>query len=809
MGCKRITLLATLFLFCINAPSYGQFTRQQLVTYAKTFEKMPENTFELQAYVPVDQRPATISAGSPASDLEWTVFDSDYLDGETDGYDTFYPVDPSDQFPGSNTVKLVEGTSLIHTSELYDGADGDRFVLGIDENPNPFFHRGQDSVDNDFYVIQHFDFRNGHIQLRGNASDYALLYADEIQDSVATTGWYLFYTADNSIDLIAFIYPCFQLFGNQQEAYLNAFCNSDSTLSLSDANQFRYAQPVATTPSIFNGIAQVGSTGKEVVSGITVDATGNMYLFGLTDSNLDGGPEFKNEYFVSKTSPDGQLLWVAELPVSEASLLFDATTDGEYLYAAGRTFGNLPGFQNQGRWDGVILKIDQETGEIVDTEQFGTSLIDGFGNITLDDDGHLYVSGAGADPATTGLGDPDFILAKYNKETLEQIWWAAEPVLPTSNRSTEAWGGITYIPGEEPGKGKIVVGGWFANNTAGIAGADGFLALFDDLDNSQPTKIKSTVIGSPGFEADWVWGNTVDRQGNIYAVGYTSGDLAGTNAGEGDAFIVKFDENLENPVFRQVGSNKAERFRKIAIDEKGAVYVSGFTYGDLVRDNQDRDYLSADIIVQKYDADLNLLAARQIGTPNEERGFLAMREGSLYLGGMTEGSMVAQNHGSFDGFLFALDPENLEFTQPNVQEPEEENELKAIATTFPEMPRGTAGLLPFVQGFPTFASGGPFNDLDFTILDTDYIDGENSGGDVFMPVDPADQFPGADKVKLIRCVLNTDLDQVYGSADADRIILGTHEINVPFFLSGPDSVDNDYAVILHLNFEAGYIQLKG
>ncbi|MGB3181224.1 MAG: hypothetical protein WBB45_07520, partial [Cyclobacteriaceae bacterium] len=46
------------------------------------------------------------------------------------------------------------------------------------------------------------------------------------------------------------------------------------------------------------------------------------------------------------------------------------------------------------------------------------------------------------------------------------------------------------------------------------------------------------------------------------------------------------------------------------------------------------------------------------------------------------------------------------------------------AATFPPMPRGTADMIPFVQGFPTFASGAPFNDLDFTLLDTDYMDGE-------------------------------------------------------------------------------------
>jgi hypothetical protein len=123
-------------------------------------------------------------------------------------------------------------------------------------------------------------------------------------------------------------------------------------------------------------------------------------------------------------------------------------------------------------------------------------------------------------------------------------------------------------------------------------------------------------------------------------------------------------------------------------------------------------------------------------------------------------------------------------------------QLKAAAATFPPMPRGAADMLRFVTGgVPTFSSGTPFNDLDFTLLDTDYMDGENSGGDVFMPVDPSDVFPGANKVKYVRCILNTDLNAVYQSANADRIILGTAEIPHPFFLRGSDGIDNRVFVV--------------
>ncbi|MBM4149645.1 MAG: hypothetical protein FJ224_11495, partial [Lentisphaerae bacterium] len=86
----------------------------------------------------------------------------------------------------------------------------------------------------------------------------------------------------------------------------------------------------------------------------------------------------------------------------------------------------------------------------------------------------------------------------------------------------------------------------------------------------------------------------------------------------------------------------------------------------------------------------------------------------------------------------------------------DDSDLKARAATFPAMPRDTADMSAFTTNAVTFASGAPFNDLEFTILDTDYMDGENGGFDVFLPVDTSDPVPGSDHVKLLRCALNTD-----------------------------------------------------
>jgi hypothetical protein len=354
---------------------------------------------------------------------------------------------------------------------------------------------------------------------------------------------------------------------------------------------------------------------------------------------------------------------VTELGETNGNLIFDAVVDSAFLYAAGRTLGRLPGFQNKGKWDAIIVKIRLDNGEIIATDQWGAAGIDGYGNITLDDAGNLYLSGAGSLPGGAASGDNRYLVAKHNAETLENIWRALDPVLPTADKVTEAWGGITYIPGKTPGVGKLIIGGWFRPPGNPPKGADGFVSLYGDLDQASPRILAVHQMSSPGFKADWVLDNCADSEGNIYAVGYTTGDLDGKQQGEGDMVVIKLDPNLSNPRYVQWGTAWSDMFRKLVIDDQNHLYAIGYTYGDYAADNPDISRLTGDVVVQKFDTDLNRLAACQFGTPGEERGFLHVQDSILYIAGLTEGSLAGLNLGSFDGYVVALKSNDLSFTQ--------------------------------------------------------------------------------------------------------------------------------------------------
>ncbi len=651
---KTLTRISLILLTCNGAAQ----TQQELFSAAQQFPEMPRETIDM---IPFAGGNLAFGSGTPFNDIEYTIMNFDYIDGENGGSDIFMPVRTSEDFPGSNTVKYMRGVLNTDLNESYDTADRDRFILGTAEIDVPFFSMGLDGIDNDYAVIQHFDYDFGSIQLRGEASDYRLLTA-ELSDGVNTAGNYLFYTKDfnatGKIDLIAFIFPCDDLQNNVSGTPPQDFltlCNDSKTLSLSDANQFIFATPIETDESITNALVQYGGKGKDVIGGLTQDTDGNLYLMGATDSDLSGNGNANNKIFITKIDNSGNEIWVLDIPLRNGSLIFDAVTDENFVYACGRTLDALPGFTNTGRWDGFLLKINKETGTLVASDQWGNSGIDGYGNIVLDNQGGLYVSGQGSPEGTTGTDDA-YLVARHHTSDLSNDWRVIEPTTATGfSASAEAWGGLYWKEGATDASDRLVAAGWYI----AAGGANAFVSVFDNLYNVIPNRPHSIVFAAPGPQADWVLDNVIDSQGNIYVAGYTSGNLEGTHQGDGDAFITKYDSTLSNPQTVQFGTPQSDMVRKMNIDDQDHIYLTGYTYGNLFGTNNDPSLTTADIFVHKMDTNLNTLATAQFGTPHEERAYAALADNRLYIGGMTEGVIKETSKGSWDGYAVALDSNDL------------------------------------------------------------------------------------------------------------------------------------------------------
>ena len=129
--------------------------------------------------------------------------------------------------------------------------------------------------------------------------------------------------------------------------------------------------------------------------------------------------------------------------------------------------------------------------------------------------------------------------------------------------------GNIYVTGETQG-------GMDGNTNAGSG--DAFVAKYNSAGERQWQWTKQ--FGTPKY--DCLCGVATDSIGNIYVVGWTEGGLDGnTNAGESDAFAVKFNPAGEKQWTRQFGTPGSDEAIGIVTDAKGNIYVVGDTYGGL------------------------------------------------------------------------------------------------------------------------------------------------------------------------------------------------------------------------------------
>jgi hypothetical protein len=144
----------------------------------------------------------------------------------------------------------------------------------------------------------------------------------------------------------------------------------------------------------------------------------------------------------------------------------------------------------------------------------------------------------------------------------------------------------------------------------------------------------------------------LDPNGNVYIAGHTSGALDGANAGEGDAFVGKYDPSGLHQWTRQFGTSAFDRSIALAVDSGGSVYVAGYTEGSIGGLNQGR----TDAFVRKIDADGTEEWTVQFGSDGGDRAFsIAADSKSAYVTGVTSGSLGSMNAGASDCFLRKID----------------------------------------------------------------------------------------------------------------------------------------------------------
>ncbi len=180
-------------------------------------------------------------------------------------------------------------------------------------------------------------------------------------------------------------------------------------------------------------VVPLGTPQKDGGTDLAVDAAGSVYVSGATEGALEGSSAGGRDAWLAKFDADGVRLWVEQLgtPAREwaASLAVDASGS---VYVGGLTKGALEG-SSAGGTDAWLARYSTE-GVREWLEQLGTPGEEYVNGIAADGGGYVYVCGQTSGAlAGASKGGWDAWLARYHQE-FESINDATPLLLSLGNR---------------------------------------------------------------------------------------------------------------------------------------------------------------------------------------------------------------------------------------------------------------------------------------------------------------------------------------------------------------------------------------
>jgi hypothetical protein len=405
--------------------------------------------------------------GIPGDDFEQTaLYSVPSITGEEGGFDIFNAVNPGDAKPG-----------LRLTTAFYSGvngrnrdAPGDQYLLG--SASKAFFLGRTGPIDNDFARVMEMDVSRGgdEIVLHGNPSQYRF-----IETGGQEPGTAIFFNNNGVFDLIGFI-------------DVHIITNANDPIY-----EYVTSAPSATpVPSL--ALDQFGGANADTITGLALDASGNIYALGFSRSDLVGVFPITNgtgQLFVAKYSAAGERVWLTRFGSTQqiGDLGWDIAVDATAAYVAARYIA--PDNSLGGLKDAAYFKLDLATGAVLNEALWQGRGVQFPGAVALDNSEYVYFSGIGLDVAQPNPdGSQDPYIEKRRRSDLSlvkrKMFGGDAGNVPGAGGAAnkEPWGGLMFIPSASgiAGEGTLFSAGWTMQSyegTTALGGGDAFLVAFD------------------------------------------------------------------------------------------------------------------------------------------------------------------------------------------------------------------------------------------------------------------------------------------------------------------------------------------
>ena len=174
---------------------------------------------------------------------------------------------------------------------------------------------------------------------------------------------------------------------------------------------------------------QWGSGSCDIGKGVVTDSSNNIYVAGHTNGSLDGSNSGEYDLFLTKFLDNGTKQWTKQLGTSTSEIVNGVTLDStNNIYVTGTTNGSLDGNVTSGSRDIFLVKYNssgtkQWTKQLGGEASAGNSIAWDEGNgVAVDSFDNIFVTGTTTgdlDGATNHAGTELFII-KYNSSGVLQ-----------------------------------------------------------------------------------------------------------------------------------------------------------------------------------------------------------------------------------------------------------------------------------------------------------------------------------------------------------------------------------------------------
>jgi hypothetical protein len=390
-------------------------------------------------------------------------------------------------------------------------------------------------------------------------------------------------------------------------------------------------------PAIAHGqqwLEQLGTRADDFTTAAAPDAVGGVYVVGATGGELGGAQAGDGDAWVARYGGAGEVLWIRQFGTSRVELALAAAPErlgGVVL--AGQTFGHLAS-TNAGGSDAWLASYDA-SGNRRWIQQLGSEKDDAALTLANDEEGGAFVGGS-TDGMLGGvsLGWEDAWLARYDAGG-NPLWMRQIGTL-----------GIDWAQAAAPdGEGGVYFGGTTARGLGGPSAGkwDAWLARYDGAGN----QVWIRQLGTS--KDDLATSSIPDGSGGVFLGGRTQGSFGKPNPLGTDAWIARYDRDGNLLWVRQFGSGVDDRLNSASPDGAGGVYLGGLTFASLGTSSAG----NGDAWLARFDGAGRRLWIEQLGSSDFDCAWATAEDGlgGVYLSGESSGSLGGPKAGGTDAWL--------------------------------------------------------------------------------------------------------------------------------------------------------------